>query len=156
MFEEFGIMPFIAIAVDLALKIWCLVDIYKNTNLSTFGKILQVLLVIFLNLFGAFLYFIFFSRSAFARKEAEEAARAKAQEEAAREGSYAKKYESLEEFCNYLNTHESWEWRSDLQSTINWNDWEDRTSHPNEICAKGDHYLVYSTYEGKYVIEYRG
>lgn len=34
--------------------------------------------------------------------------------EAAAQRSYPKKYESLEEFRDYLNTHESWEWRNEL------------------------------------------
>ena len=155
MFEEFGIMPFIAMAVDMALKIWCLVDLVKNKNLSTTGKILLVLLIFTLNLLGPLVYLICFSRREYARKAAENDARLQEEIEAAAQRSYPKKYESLEEFRDYLNTHESWEWRNELKSIIDWNDWEDRTSHPNEICAKGDYYLVYSTYECKYVIEHR-
>lgn len=155
MFEEIGIIPFVVIAVELALKVWCLVDLAKNNNLNTTQRILLVLLILTFNLLGPLVYYLAYSRSAYVRKEAEAAARAQQELEAAQQRSYPKKFESLEEFCEYLNTHESWEWRDELQSIIDWNDWNDRTSYTNEICSKGDYYLIYSSYEGKYVINHR-
>lgn len=153
--DEVGVV-FLIVEILLSIAIiWALFDIVKNKNFNIGKKILLAILVIFLSYFGFLIYFVCFSRRAYARKEKEAAAREQFEYEAAQERSYPKKYESLEEFCDYLNTHESWEWQGELKSIIDWNDWEDRTSYENEICSKDGNYLIYSSYEGKYIIDRR-
>ena len=69
---------------------------------------------------------------------------------------YWKSFSSLQEFCDYLNTHEEYEWIDELSSIIEWNEWLDQRDYPDRICSDGSSFIMYDSDNYKYVVVFDG
>ena len=62
----------------------------------------------------------------------------------------------MQEFCDYLNSHEEYEWIDELSSIIEWNGWIDQTDYPDRICSDGCNFIMYDSDSYRYVVTYEG
>ena len=137
----------------LCFTIWGIVDVWKIKRYTSLKKVLLTIFIWFLPPVSIIIYYFCFSS-----KRTQEPSNVYDEPQPYDDTSCSgsshspKSFSSLQEFCDYLNSHDESEWKSELKSIISWNNWTDKTDCYNKICSNGFQYVEYDSDYHKYKV----
>ena len=139
----------------ICFTVWSIIDVCKIKSYSILKRILLIFFIWILPPISLIVYYFrFSSRSSKVRNSTKIHDDVNPSTDTAFGGnSYApKSFSSLQEFCDYLNSHDESQWRGELRSIISWNNWTDKTDCYNKICSNGFQYIEYDSDYQKYKV----